>query len=169
MTSPDPAPAWILRPIRPADDAAVAQTIRTVMTEFGCAGQGFAIHDAEVDAMSAHYPGGTVRYYVVERDGDVLGGGGFAPLSGVAGDAATCELRKMYFRPAARGQGLGHALLALLLAEMRAAGFRRCYLETTSWMQAAQHLYVAHGFEPLAAAEGCTGHHGCDRHYARRL
>lgn len=160
---------WILRPIRPADDAAVAQTIRDVMTEFRCSSQGFAIHDAEVAAMSASYPGGTARYYVVARDGDVLGGGGFAPLAGAEPATATCELRKMYFRTAARGQGLGHALLELLLAEMRAAGHRRCYLETTSWMTAAQHLYTAHGFTPLAAAEGRTGHHGCDRWFARSL
>ena len=158
-----------LRGIRPADDAAVAQTIRSVMTEFGCSAEGFAIHDAEVDAMSAHYPGGTARYHVVERDGDVLGGGGFAPLAGSPPDAATCELRKMYFRPEARGRGLGHALLRRLLAEMRAAGFRRCYLETTSWMQAAQHLYTAHGFTLLPGPEGATGHHACDRHFARPL
>ncbi|MBX3463315.1 MAG: GNAT family N-acetyltransferase [Planctomycetes bacterium] len=165
-TGPRP---WILRPIRRADDDAIARTIRAVMTEFDCAGAGFAIHDAEVAAMSASYPGGGARYYVVEHDGVVLGGGGFAPLAGAPPAAATCELRKMYFRPEARGLGLGHALLALLLDEMRAAGFRRCYLETTSWMLAAQHLYAAHGFAPLAAAEGCTGHHGCDRHYARLL
>jgi putative acetyltransferase len=164
MTSP-----WLLRPIRPADDAAVAETIRSVMTEHGCAGQGFAIHDAEVAAMSRHYPGGDARYYVVEHDGAVLGGAGFARLAGTAPAAATCELRKMYFRPVARGLGLGHALLALLLDEMRAAGYRRCYLETTSWMRAAQHLYREHGFEPLPAPEGCTGHHGCDTFFARGL
>lgn len=169
MSPPYVPQPWLLRPIRPADDVAIAQTIRQVMTEFGCSAAGFAIHDAEVDAMSAHYPGGPARYYVVERTGEVLGGGGFAPLVGAAPDAATCELRKMYFRPAARGHGLGHALLRLLLAEMRAAGFRRCYLETTSWMHGAQHLYTAHGFTPLCGPEGATGHHACDRHFARQL
>lgn len=161
--------SWQLRPIRAADDAAVARTIREVMTEFGCSGPGFAIHDAEVACMSANYPGGSACYYVVERDGEVLGGGGFAPLAGSAADAATCELRKMYFRPPARGLGLGHALLERLLPEMRAAGFRRCYLETTSQMLAAQHLYQRHGFRRLAGSEGCTGHHACDLHFAREL
>jgi len=160
---------WILRPIRPADDGAVAATIRTVMTEHGCCGQGFAIHDAEVACMSRHYADVTSRYFVVENGGEVLGGGGFARLVGTAPDQATCELRKMYFRPAARGRGLGHALLVLLLDEMRAAGFRRCYLETTSWMDAARHLYAAHGFAELSAAEGNTGHDGCDRFFARDL
>lgn len=160
---------WILRPIRPRDDAAVAAIIRDVMTEHRCSGEGFAVHDAEVAAMSANYPGGDARYYVVEHGGEVLGGAGFARLAGSANAAATCELRKMYFRPAARGLGLGRALLELLLDEMRAAGYRRCYLETTSWMQRAQALYRLAGFAPRPGPEGRTGHHGCDAFFAREL
>ena len=162
-------PPWILRPIRPGDDAAVAAIVRDVMTEHRCDGQGFAIHDDEVAAMSASYRGGDARYYVVEHDGEVLGGAGFARLAGTAVADATCELRKMYFRPAARGRGLAKALLLLLLDEMRAAGYRRCYLETTSWMDRAQALYQRAGFAALTAPEGRTGHHGCDRWFARAL
>lgn len=162
--------AWLLRSIRPADDAHVAQTIREVMTEHGCTGEGFAIHDPEVAQMSANYATADARYYVVvDPAGSVVGGAGFARLGGTSAEQATCELRKMYFRPAARGQGLAAQLLALLLDEMRSAGYRRCYLETTSWMQVAQRLYERHGFVQLPAAEGCTGHHGCDRFYAREL
>jgi putative acetyltransferase len=165
---------FVLRPIRPQDDGAVAAIIRTVMTEHGCSGQGFAIHDPEVARMSANYRGGDARYYVLERDPGlperrVIGGAGFARLAGTDERAATCELRKMYFLPEARGQGLGRALLDLLLDEMRAAGYRRCYLETTSWMQRAQALYRLAGFAEQPGAEGATGHHGCDRFYARAL
>ncbi|MEO6594411.1 MAG: GNAT family N-acetyltransferase [Planctomycetota bacterium] len=160
---------WILRPLRPADDKAVAAIIRAVMTEHGCSGPGFAIHDPEVDCMSANYRGSDARYYVVEHDGRVLGGAGFARLQGTSEAEATCELRKMYFQPPARGLGLGHALLELLQGEMIAANYRRCYLETTTWMQAAQHLYQAHGFRELAGPEGRTGHHGCDKFFARSL
>lgn len=167
MTSP--TSPWILRPIRPGDDATIAATIRDVMTEHGCSGPGFAIHDAEVAAMSASYRDATAQYFVVEHDGEVLGGGGFARLAGTSPAEATCELRKMYFRPRARGLGLGHALLDLLLDGMRAAGYRRCYLETTSWMDAARHLYQRHGFAELRSAEGATGHGGCDRFFARSL
>ena len=166
---PAPTTPWLLRPIRPADDAAIAAIIRTVMTEHGCSGVGFAIHDAEVACMSRHYPGGDARYCVVEHGGAVLGGAGFARLHGTTAEAATCELRKMYFLPAARGRGLGHALLDLLLDEMRAAGYRRCYLETTSRMQTAQYLYRQHGFAATCGPEGCTGHGGCDTFFARQL
>lgn len=164
MTAP-----WILRPIRPADDAAMAAIIREVMTAHGASGPGFAIHDAEVDGMSAAYAGPRAAYYVVEHDGAVLGGAGFAQLHGTASADGVCELRKMYFLPAARGQGLGRAMLALLLDAMRHAGYRRCYLETTGSMQAAQRLYRAAGFAPQAAAEGATGHHGCELFFSREL
>lgn len=160
---------WILRPIRAADDATIAAIIRAVMTAHGASGAGFAIHDAEVDHMSSAYATPRARYYVVEHDGRVLGGAGFAMLAGTNDAQATCELRKMYFVPEARGRGLGKALLELLLAEMRAAGFRRCYLETTTQMQQAQRLYRAAGFAPLCGAEGATGHCGCDTFYAREL
>ncbi|MCA8949228.1 MAG: GNAT family N-acetyltransferase [Planctomycetes bacterium] len=160
---------WILRPIRPTDGAAVAAIIRDVMTEHDCSGPGFAIHDPEVADMPAAYAASDAGYFVVEHAGEVLGGGGYARLLGTTVDDATCELRKMYFRPAARGRGLGHALLELLLAEMRGRGYRRCYLETTSWMQAAQHVYRAHGFTPRPDPCGATGHHGCDAFFEREL
>jgi len=169
MTPTNAAAPWILRPIRPGDDGAVAAIIRTVMTEHGASGPGFAIHDAEVLAMSRNYATTDARYYVVEQAGTVHGGAGFARLAGTPQDAAVCELRKMYFLSSARGQGLGRAMIALLLDEMRAAGYRRCYLETTGRMLAAQRLYRAAGFTPQCASEGATGHHGCDTFYARVL
>ena len=162
-----PASDFLIRPIEPRDDTAVAAIIRTVMPEFGADGSGFAIHDAEVAAMSAAYAGAGHAYFVVEADGAVLGGGGVAPLAG--SDAGTCELRKMYFLPALRGRGAGHALIEHCLATARTLGFRRCYLETLTGMEAAQALYRAHGFERIPAAVGATGHHGCNRFYQREL
>src|SRR5712671_4841200 len=147
----------ILRPIRASDDRAVAEVIRSVMTEFRCTGPGFAIHDPEVLGISGAYAAPDARYYVVECDGQVVGGGGFARLLGSTAADAVCELRKMYFRPVARGLGAGRALLLLLLDEMRAAGFRRCYLETTSWMDAARSLYIKAGFRERQGPAGCTG------------
>ena len=166
MSAPLP-PDVTIRPLRGADDPVVAALIRDMMTEHGCAGPGFAIHDAEVDGMSLAYAGLRAAYRVVERGGAVLGGGGIAPLAG--GPPDVCELKKMYFRPALRGLGAGAALLGQLLALARRLGYRRCYLETRATMQAARALYERHGFLPLAAPEGATGHFGCDAWYALDL
>ncbi|HWE26771.1 MAG TPA: GNAT family N-acetyltransferase, partial [Polyangia bacterium] len=90
-----------IRPIRSEDDRFVAAIIRAVMPEFGAKGPGFAINDPEVDFMTAAYARPRSAYFVVADGERILGGGGIAPLD--AGDATTCELRKMYFLPEARG------------------------------------------------------------------
>ncbi|GAB3792759.1 GNAT family N-acetyltransferase [Dyella agri] len=159
--------AFLIRPIEPRDDAAIAAIIRAVMPEFGADGPGFAIHDAEVDAMHAAYAQPRCSYFVVERDGVVVGGGGVAPLAD--GEPDVCELRKMYFLPAARGIGAGGAMMQRCLDAARMHGFRRCYLETLTGMDAAQTLYRRSGFVPICAPMGGTGHHGCDRWFIREL
>jgi putative acetyltransferase len=156
-----------IRPIEPRDDAAIAGIIRAVMPEFGADGPGFAIHDPEVAAMSRAYRAPRCAYFVVELDGDVIGGGGVAPLAG--GDPETCELRKMYFLPAARGRGIGRVLLERCLETARELGFRRCYLETLGGMDAAQRLYARMGFAAIEGPKGATGHFGCNRFYEREL
>ena len=160
---------WIIRPIRMQDDIAIGNIIQEVMTEHGCSGDGFALHDEEVAAMSAHYQEPAARYYVVTQDDAVMGGAGFARLDGSDPKSGICELRKMYFRPETRGLGIGHSLLDLLLDEMRQTQFKRCYLETTSGMKPAQKLYRRAGFIEQQHSEGATGHHGCDTFYSRTL
>jgi putative acetyltransferase len=71
----------------------------------------------------------------------------------------------MYFLPAARGRGAGRALLARCLDAARALGWKRCYLETLTGMDAAQHLYQKLGFRRLEQPMGATGHFGCNRYY----
>ena len=102
-------------------------------------------------------------YFVVERDGQVMGGGGVAPLENAAADV--CELRKMYFLPQARGIGAGTAMMRRCLDAARAHGFKRCYLETLTGMDAAQALYRRSGFTALCAPMGGTGHFSCDRFF----
>ncbi len=167
MTRHGTAQALTIRAIGPADDAAVAGIIRSVMTEFGASGPGFAIHDPEVDAMSAAYARPGSAYFVVGRAGEVVGGGGIAPLDG--GPAGTCELRKMYFVPSVRRHGMGGALLARCLSAARDLGYRACYLETLTGMDAAQQLYEKFGFRRLKAPRGATGHFGCDHWYSLDL
>ena len=156
-----------IRPIEPGDDPAVAAIIREVMPSFGACGPGFALSDPEVDHMSAAYNQPRCAFYVVEEEGRVTGCGGIAPLAGA--DADTCELRKMYFLPEARGRGLGERMLRLCLDRAREFGYRRCYLETLSGMDAAMRLYQRLGFRALQGPLGNTGHFSCDRRYLLEL
>ncbi len=131
------------------------------MTEFGAVGCGYSINDAEVDAMFEAYPQPASAFFVVEREGVVLGCGGVAPLQG--GEAGICELRKMYFLPELRGSGMGHRLLGIILDAARATGYSLCYLETLDDMNQARKLYTRHGFMPINHALGSTGHSSCNR------
>ena len=158
---------FTIRPIQSQDDAAMAAVIRAVMPEFGADGPGFAIHDPEVDHLSTAYARPRHAYFVVVRDGEVLGGGGIAPLEGA--DPSVCELRKMYFLPQARGVGAGSEMMARCLDAAREAGFRQCYLETLTGMDAAQTLYLRSGFQRIDAPMGGTGHFSCDRFFLRDL
>ena len=158
---------FTLRAIAPTDDGAVAAIIREVMPEFGASGPGFALHDPEVDHMSEAYAQPRSAYFVIEQAGRVLGGAGIAPLIGAAADV--CELRKMYFLPELRGQGQGRRLLDRCLDVARSFGYRTCYLETLTGMDAALRLYAAAGFEARCSPLGSTGHFACDNYYTREL
>ena len=156
-----------IRPITKADNRAVADIIRKVMPEFGANKAGFAIHDPEVDDMHGTYATNDAAYFVIEKDGDVLGGAGVAPLAG--GESGICELRKMYFLSETRGRGLGKKLLATCLEKAKELGFTHCYLETLERMHQAQGLYRSFGFKPLKRPMGQTGHFGCDSWYLLEL
>jgi putative acetyltransferase len=158
---------YIIRQILSRDDAVMAEIIRAVMPEFGASGDGFAINDPEVDWMSRAYTLPRHAYFVVERAGHVLGGGGIGPLEG--GDAETCELRKMYFLKELRGIGAGTALMSRCLQAARSVGFKRCYLETLSGMHDAMRLYERSGFVRIPEPMGATGHGGCNTFYLREI
>jgi putative acetyltransferase len=160
-------PSHLLRPIEPRDDPAIAEILRTVMTELGVAGAGSSIGDAEVGAMSAAYSVPRAAYFVVESQGRIVGGAGIGPLQGAAFEL--CELRKMYFLPEARGHGTGARLLNQCLRAARGFGYRVCYLETATGMTDAQRLYAKGGFRQLPKPVGTTGHFGCDRYFALDL
>jgi putative acetyltransferase len=157
----------LLRRILPQDQHGIANVIRQVMTEFGCNGPGYSIHDPEVDAMYTAYSLPGSAYWVIAQDDRILGGGGYAALDG--GEPGVCELKKMYFLPAARGLGWGHRLMETILYHAPGDGYHFIYLETVAQMTGARALYRKHGFLPLPTSLGATGHHACDAFYGRTL
>jgi putative acetyltransferase len=156
-----------IRLIERRDNAMIADIIRLVMREFQAVGCGYSINDSEVDDMYTAYAPERSAFYVVELDGQVLGCGGFGPLTGAETD--TCELRKMYFKSELRGLGVGTRLLDLCLEDAVKKGFRHCYLETMDNMKQAQRLYGQHGFVYLDEPMGDTGHGSCGTWMAREL
>jgi ribosomal protein S18 acetylase RimI-like enzyme len=70
---------------------------------------------------------------------------GIRPLA-----ADTCELKRLFVRPAYRGRGIARRLSASALAEARSRGYSRIRLDTLPTMVEAQALYRALGFREIA-------------------
>lgn len=154
-----PLPA--LRRLTHEDNSAIAAVIRQVSAEYGLtADKGYTVADPNLDELYQLYSQAGAAYWVVEYNGQVVGGGGIAPLSG--GDPAICELQKMYFLPTVRGKGLAKKLALLALDHAREQGFKQCYLETTAFLTEAIRLYEHLGFKHIAEALGSTGHVDCE-------
>jgi ribosomal protein S18 acetylase RimI-like enzyme len=99
---------------------------------------GMARHTESERAMFAP-PEGRTLLALNERESV-----GIAFLKRLRPDAA--EIKRMYVAPSYRGCGIGRALLDRLVAEARAIGYSRIFLDTGKVMTAAQRLYRSVGF-----------------------
>ena len=81
-----------------------------------------------------------IRLFVARRDGAPLACGALR----IASDYG--EVKRMYVAPAARGEGLGRAILARIESEAQRAGLRVMRLETGNRQTEALSLYRSAGY-----------------------
>ena len=151
---------FIIREITAADNAELADVIRSVILEMGAPKVGTAYEDTATDKMFETYQKQKAVYFVVEHKNKVVGGAGIAQLDNYEGNV--CVLQKMYFSPIARGKGLGTNLISICLEKAKELGFENCYLETLPYMKSAVKLYKKYGFTALDKPLGNTCHHACN-------
>ena len=106
--------------------------------------QGFAEELANLPGAYAP-PKGRLLLASQEEDGVVLGCVALRPWGD--GDG---EMKRLYVRPRAHGQGLGRKLAEAVITEAKAIGFRRLLLDTLPSMSSAQRLYESLGFVDIA-------------------
>lgn len=105
--------------------------------------QGFA---TELATLPGKYgPPGGALLIAWNRGGEPLGCVGLRLLAD-----GVCEMKRLYVDPAARGSGLGRALMAAVLAEAAKLGYREIRLDTLPTMSAAIAMYRRAGFEAVA-------------------
>ena len=149
------------RPARLPDDAALLIDLNAEYLQFvfdGVAAR-FPVTLADI------FPGGDIRAYlpdalpkivgngppeslflILEQDGHAIGMGGIRRVRD-----GICEMKRVYIRDAAKGQGLGRALVERLMQDARALGYRTMFLDTAPTLETAIGLYQRLGFAPIPA------------------
>jgi len=105
------------------------------------------VHALDTDGLLSP----NVSFYSVRDEGRLLGVGALKEI-----DTGHGEIKSMHTARAARGQGVGRAMLDHLLAEARRRGYSRVSLETGTMeaFTAARALYEATGFEVCPPFDG---------------
>lgn len=104
---------------------------------------GFQDYEAEFASLPGKYaaPDGCV---LLAWNGDAVVG--CAALRRI--DEHTCEMKRVYVRPVARGENLGRRLVEQILETARQRGYARICLDVLPEFTAAQRLYMSLGFQP---------------------
>lgn len=155
-----------IRPIQMKDNGSIEEIIRNCLIEFGGNRAGLAWEDDSLHDLYHYYNIEKNRaYWIVEEEGQVLGGCGIAAF---AGQDNICELQKMYLSKSTRGSGIASELLRVAL-DFAKLYYDKCYLETLQNMSAANRFYTKYGFEILGSPLAGSEHFACDAWYIKDL
>jgi len=153
---------YFLRPATNDDRASIERLVFAVLAEHDLKPDPSGTDSDLRDIQANYFAGGGTFDLLVDGSGRVVGSVGLCRTSD-----STCELRKMYLAPEARGSGWGRRLLEHALARAAELGFHRVVLETACVLRAAIALYERYGFQrytPDHLASRCDAAYYLDLH-----
>lgn len=98
-------------------------------------------YDEELQHPEAKYGPPDGRLYLACWDGEAAGCIALRKL-----DRETCEMKRLYVRPAFRGRGIASRLVRQIIDDARTIGYRRMRLDTLPFLRDAIALYRRFGF-----------------------
>ncbi|MDT8887745.1 GNAT family N-acetyltransferase [Aquirufa regiilacus] len=149
-----------IRPIEPQDNVALAEIIRTALSEFGANKPGTVFFDPTTDALFELFRTAGSYYFVATLNNKLVGGCGIFPTENLP--EGTCELVKLYVNQDMRGTGIGKKLMEKSMEWAKANGYTQVYLESMPELSKAVSIYEKQGFIKLSRPLGNSGHDGCD-------
>ena len=132
--------------IGPAEFPGDLAQVRGLFREYAAAlgiDLSFQDFEAELSALPGKYAAPRGLLLLAWRDGRAVGCAAFREI-----DATTCEMKRVYVRPEARGLNVGRQLVERLLHDAKAAGYARMCLDVLPEFVAARKLYASLGFAP---------------------
>lgn len=146
-----------IRTIKKEDNAQVKEIIQDSLKSLGLDIPGTAYFDPQLNDLHQYYNNLThANYWVVEIEGEIVGGMGIAPFNE---QDKICELQKLYLSSKAQGLGISKKLMETALS-FASKHYEKCYLETMHELKTACILYKKFGFillnEPLPGSEHST-------------
>lgn len=156
----------LIREIKKEDNPKVKTIVQQSLKALGWDKPGTAYFDPQLDDLYSYYHGlRNSRYWVVEWDGEVVGGVGIAPFFD---HIEVCELQKLYLLPHAQGKGFATKLMETALS-FAAQHYKMCYLETLREFIPANTLYEKFGFRLLEKPLEGSEHGAMDAWYLKSL
>jgi putative acetyltransferase len=156
----------IIREIKKEDNAKVKEMIQNSLKSLGLAIPGTAYYDPQLNDLHHYYTNlNHANYWVVEVEGEVVGGIGIAPFNE---HDKVCELQKLYLTTETQGQGLGKKLMETALS-FASKHYKKCYLETTHELKTACILYEKFGFTLLNGPLPGSDHSAMNAWYLKDL